>query len=424
MAAAKLLAIESNKKASQIEEQLKDPTNIREKQLKDVENQLKLCQKKSEKSREAWRKHEQDSETLNLEIKDLENSIKTGQEKLQKAEEQLNSLNEKSVNFNELLEQTKLNVTSLSIIDDTKSESIDTSNKLKINDETSLKSILIRDDDSKYSSKYKTERKLSSMEELDETSDMDLTDSRESVLPLANKSDGTSESDMDLTDPFNGVLISESKDVTSPINTVNQSVIKDSEKKVRFIDQYNESIDNVDEKNKSLINNTNDEDEDDYFDDKLQSFESSLLRFPVVEDTIPIDLPAKRGEPGDFDFDNKFDANDDKQVPDSAATSTAIFSGVKNRYKVIGLDGKAVLDTCDKSTIEERKLTTVADWAQATGMDTAALYAHVNNRDWECDSNIPREHKNCAKDIARQLIEDAPGNHFKVSQHIFFKLKI
>ncbi|XP_044016281.1 alkaline phosphatase 4-like [Aphidius gifuensis] len=119
--------------------------------------------------------------------------------------------------------------------------------------------------------------------------------------------------------------------------------------------------------------------------------------------------------------------NVDKQVPDSAATATAIFSGVKNRYKVIGLDGKAVLDTCDKSTIEERKLTTVADWAQATGMDTgfvtttrithatpAALYAHVNNRDWECDSNIPREHKNCAKDIARQLIEDAPGNHFKV----------
>ncbi|KAF7989538.1 hypothetical protein HCN44_008212 [Aphidius gifuensis] len=111
MAAAKLLAIESNKKANQIEEQLKDSTNIREKQLKDAENQLKLCQKKSEKSREAWQKHEQDSETLNLEIKDLENSIKIGQEQLQKAEEKLNNLNEKSVNFNELLEQSKLNVT-------------------------------------------------------------------------------------------------------------------------------------------------------------------------------------------------------------------------------------------------------------------------------------------------------------------------
>ncbi|KAF7995260.1 hypothetical protein HCN44_004732 [Aphidius gifuensis] len=87
MAAAKLLAIEN------------------------AENQLKLCQKKSEKSREAWQKHEQDSETLNLEIKDLENSIKIGQEQLQKAEEKLNNLNEKSINFNELLEKSKQNVT-------------------------------------------------------------------------------------------------------------------------------------------------------------------------------------------------------------------------------------------------------------------------------------------------------------------------
>lgn len=66
-------------------------------------------------------------------------------------------------------------------------------------------------------------------------------------------------------------------------------------------------------------------------------------------------------------------------MPDSAATATAIFSGVKNRYKVIGLDGKAVLDTCDKSTIEERKLTTVADWAQATGMDTGNIKKYSKN---------------------------------------------
>lgn len=155
-----------------------------------------------------------------------------------------------------------IQVTSPSIIDDSKSESIDTSNKLNINNRTPLKSILIRDDDSKYSAKYKAGRKLSSMEELDETIDMELTDPRESLLPLINKFDRTSESDMDLTDPLNGVLIS------SPINTVNQSGLKDSEKKVRFIDELNESTDEVNEKNKSLINNTHDddEDEDDYFD--------------------------------------------------------------------------------------------------------------------------------------------------------------
>ncbi|XP_057342098.1 alkaline phosphatase 4-like [Microplitis mediator] len=119
--------------------------------------------------------------------------------------------------------------------------------------------------------------------------------------------------------------------------------------------------------------------------------------------------------------------NVDKQVPDSAGTATAIFSGVKSRYRVIGLDPKALYNVCDSTMNEVRKLTTVADWAQATGMDTgfvtttrithatpASLYAHVNNRDWECDSAIPTKYKDCTKDIARQLIEDAPGNKFKV----------
>ncbi|XP_076676365.1 alkaline phosphatase 4-like [Andrena cerasifolii] len=119
--------------------------------------------------------------------------------------------------------------------------------------------------------------------------------------------------------------------------------------------------------------------------------------------------------------------NTDKQVPDSAGTATAIFSGVKCRYRVIGLDTKASYNHCDKSVDQASKLTTVADWAQQTGMDTgfvtttrithatpAGLYAHTNNRDWECDTAIPNRYKDCVKDIARQLIEDAPGNKFQV----------
>ncbi|XP_076237776.1 alkaline phosphatase 4 isoform X2 [Calliopsis andreniformis] len=119
--------------------------------------------------------------------------------------------------------------------------------------------------------------------------------------------------------------------------------------------------------------------------------------------------------------------NIDKQVPDSAGTATAIFSGVKCRYKVIGYDTKASYNHCDKNIDEASKLTTVADWAQQTGMHTgfvtttrithatpAGLYAHINNRDWECDTAIPTRYKNCVKDIARQLIEDAPGNKFQV----------
>ncbi|XP_033219362.1 alkaline phosphatase 4-like [Belonocnema kinseyi] len=119
--------------------------------------------------------------------------------------------------------------------------------------------------------------------------------------------------------------------------------------------------------------------------------------------------------------------NIDRQVPDSAGTATAIFSGVKSRYKMLGLDAKASVDTCDESTNKLAKLQTVADWAQESGLDTGfvtttrvthatpgALYAHINNRDWECETAIPREHRKCVKDIARQLIEDAPGKNFKV----------
>ncbi|KZC12519.1 Alkaline phosphatase 4 [Dufourea novaeangliae] len=119
--------------------------------------------------------------------------------------------------------------------------------------------------------------------------------------------------------------------------------------------------------------------------------------------------------------------NTDKQVPDSAGTATAIFSGVKSRYSMIGLDTKAKYDHCDETINQASKLTTIADWAQQTGMDTgfvtttrithatpASLYAHVNNRDWECDTAIPRRYKDCVKDIARQLVEDAPGNKFQV----------
>ncbi|XP_024883881.1 alkaline phosphatase 4-like [Temnothorax curvispinosus] len=119
--------------------------------------------------------------------------------------------------------------------------------------------------------------------------------------------------------------------------------------------------------------------------------------------------------------------NVDKQVPDSAGTATAIFSGVKTKYRVIGLDARAEYGKCDKKINALSKVTTVADWAQQSGMDTgfvtttrithatpAGLYAHVNHRHWECDSKVPKDQQSCIKDIARQLIEDEPGSQFKV----------
>ncbi|XP_025986676.1 alkaline phosphatase 4 isoform X2 [Solenopsis invicta] len=119
--------------------------------------------------------------------------------------------------------------------------------------------------------------------------------------------------------------------------------------------------------------------------------------------------------------------NVDKQVPDSAGTATAIFSGVKTKYRLIGLDGRAETSKCDPKINELSKVTTVADWAQQSGMDTgfvtttrithatpAGLYAHINHRDWECDSAVPKNQQFCVKDIAKQLVEDKPGNQFKV----------
>lgn len=51
---------------------------------------------------------------------------------------------------------------------------------------------------------------------------------------------------------------------------------------------------------------------------------------------------------------------------------------------------------------------------RVTHATPGGLYAHSPNRDWECDSEVPVEYRSCVKDIARQLVEESPGNEFKV----------
>ncbi|XP_014286122.1 alkaline phosphatase [Halyomorpha halys] len=116
---------------------------------------------------------------------------------------------------------------------------------------------------------------------------------------------------------------------------------------------------------------------------------------------------------------------ENKQVPDSASTATAMFTGVKVNYRMIGVDSSVKERDCEASLMAEKRLTSIATLAQqagkATGIVTttrvthatpAAMYAHSAYRHWECDSNVPKN-SNC-KDIARQLIEDAPGKNFNV----------
>lgn len=118
--------------------------------------------------------------------------------------------------------------------------------------------------------------------------------------------------------------------------------------------------------------------------------------------------------------------NVDKQVPDSASTATAYLSGVKTNYYTVGVDASATYQDCNSIT-EENKVYSIVKWAQdaekRTGVVTStrvthatpsATYAHVTDRDWECDGNIPEECKEVVKDIARQLVEDEPGASINV----------
>jgi len=111
MAIAKNLEKESIKRAKDIEIQLKDAVNIREKQLKGAENQLNILKKKAEQSRKEWQTREQESETLELEIKELKKSIENGNEQLLQANEESNTFEEKGKILRQELEEIKSKVT-------------------------------------------------------------------------------------------------------------------------------------------------------------------------------------------------------------------------------------------------------------------------------------------------------------------------
>jgi alkaline phosphatase len=99
-----------------------------------------------------------------------------------------------------------------------------------------------------------------------------------------------------------------------------------------------------------------------------------------------------------------------------------MLSGVKINANLAGLDARAKYEECDPSVNEKAKMKNLITWAQMAGKDTgfvtttrvthatlAAVYAHTNNRYWECDSKVPKQYKDCVKDVARQLVEDEPG---------------
>lgn len=119
--------------------------------------------------------------------------------------------------------------------------------------------------------------------------------------------------------------------------------------------------------------------------------------------------------------------NTNQQTPDSAGTMTAMMTGVKTLAGVISIDQNTARGDCASSRGKE--LRTFLEEAETAGMATgvvttarithatpAATYAHVPERNWEADGNIPAaEAAAGCRDIARQLIEFPYGDGIEVA---------
>jgi alkaline phosphatase len=122
----------------------------------------------------------------------------------------------------------------------------------------------------------------------------------------------------------------------------------------------------------------------------------------------------------------------DRQVPDSACTGTALFSGIKAPYYTLGVDAHGEFNNCEKTLAGKEnypvsmmthgqianKLTGFVTTARVTHATPAATYAHSPHRDWEWDTAMPANASAC-KDIARQLFEDLPGKNLRVIYFLF-----
>lgn len=106
----------------------------------------------------------------------------------------------------------------------------------------------------------------------------------------------------------------------------------------------------------------------------------------------------------------------DFQVADSAATATAIVTGVKTRSGMLSVSPAALRGKCDTAAAAGQTLPTLFEQAAASGKllglistarithaTPAATYAHSVDRNWESNSELPKGA--ACKDIARQLVE-------------------
>jgi len=119
-------------------------------------------------------------------------------------------------------------------------------------------------------------------------------------------------------------------------------------------------------------------------------------------------------------------ASANQQTSDSAPTATAMVTGIKANDGAISVDQTINRNEADAIVVASKSVKTILEHAEergyATGVVTTARlthatpavnYAHIGNRDWEADSNLPAGAT--VKDIARQLLEFPYGDGLEVA---------
>lgn len=119
-------------------------------------------------------------------------------------------------------------------------------------------------------------------------------------------------------------------------------------------------------------------------------------------------------------------ASANQQTSDSAPTATAMVAGVKTNDGAISVDQTINRNEPSADVTAQKSVKTILERAEERGMATgivstarithatpAVNYAHIGNRDWEANNNLPAGAT--VKDIARQLIEFPYGDGLEVA---------
>ena len=116
----------------------------------------------------------------------------------------------------------------------------------------------------------------------------------------------------------------------------------------------------------------------------------------------------------------------DYQVPDSAATATALVSGIKTRSGTLGVDSDVARGNC--ATQADNVVDSLFEMAERNGLATgivstarithatpASTYSKSVSRDWEDDMSFDTLGARDCPDIAQQLIDWRVGDGFEIA---------